>query len=129
RARGASLHPAGAEQATAEGNFQVLGPATHDGGSRTRLGTFAATVRALGGVEHRPAAKPIRQYRQLQRISAGLVALTKSLEQRAKHGSASFAFKTLGARRLAPRFGFHKSCPQYDRLKLLLHSGKSEICW
>src|SRR5262249_32121333 len=23
----------------------------------------------------------------------------------------------------------YKSCPQYDRLKLLLHSGKSEICW
>ena len=23
----------------------------------------------------------------------------------------------------------YKSKPQYDRLKLLLHSGKSEICW
>src|SRR5713226_6662480 len=23
----------------------------------------------------------------------------------------------------------YKSCPQYDKLKLLLHSGKSEICW
>ncbi len=23
----------------------------------------------------------------------------------------------------------YRSCPQYERLKLLLHSGKSEICW
>src|SRR5262245_63018229 len=27
-----------------------------------------------------------------------------------------------------PTFDY-RSCPQYDRLKLLLHSGKSETCW
>ena len=32
----------------------------------------------------------------------------------------------------AARVGYqvcHKSCPQYERLKLLLHTGKSEIAW
>src|SRR5947208_9061748 len=46
--------------------------------------------------------------------------------QRAANGTRSVPATGVA---LVGFFPGHKSCPQYDRLKLLLHTGKSEIGW
>ncbi len=114
RALGAGLDAVGAEQAAAQ--VEPEAPLVErDGVGRAGLGAGAAAVRALGRVDDRQAAEAVRQERRLGRVRDRPVALPAGARE-----------MRLEAWTFPRRY---RSWPQYDRLKLLLHSGKSEICW
>src|SRR5262249_34477505 len=109
RALRAGRGAVGAEQAAAEIEpeaavvlAQRIGRAGVDAG--------AAAVPAQLWEELRRAAKPIGQRGRLVGESHRPVPLLEASEKDVQHRRS------------------YRSCPQYDRLKLLLHSGKSEIC-
>ena len=108
------LDAVGAEEAAAQVEPEALVVA-RDGVGRAGLGAGAAAVRALRLVEHGQAAEAVGQRGRLaRRIGDRPVALPEALPNDGEHGRS---------------LGDYRSWPQYERLKLLLHSGKSEICW
>ena len=91
------------------------GPASVDGQCPGRAGcdTIAAAGDAARWVDFGAAAEQGREDGVLGRIGSGAVPLPGAGQQRFEHG----------------RSPAYKSWPQYDRLKLLLQSGKSRIAW
>jgi hypothetical protein len=107
----ACVHAFGAKQASAQIECHAI--ASEFNSARwTRVGTVVAARYAFLAVNKWPSAKPVRQRGLLVRKWNCPVALQQACTKEIKHAATSY-----------------KSCPQYDRLKLLLHNGKSEICW
>ena len=101
---GAGVGAFGTEEALAE--IDVSGIIRADRAGRAGLRADAASVRTFRGVNNGATAEAIRQRRRCAvRIRCCAMFLLKPREEDVHH----------------------KSCPQYERLKLLLQIGKSEI--
>ena len=77
----ACLDAVGAAETTAQVQPRLFRSSEGDGPGRTGIGASLATVAAALRIDDRPAAKALRQHRQLQWIPAGPMPLTQSLEQ------------------------------------------------
>jgi hypothetical protein len=91
---------------------------------RTHLRAPTTLCRAAIGSDKRHSGKPIgKRRRRSVRVLHGPIFLLPSRPKNIQHAFITpYFIKAIGA-------CDHRSWPQYERLKLLLQSGKSDICW